>query len=171
MDGIIDSMDMSLTKLREMVKVREAWPAAVPGGHRVGHNLVTEQQIQSESLTSAAHEPICSGVSFSAQRHRYAGALLLGECSQAAFSEAAASFQTWLRAQEAGQEMAGSHVLHFHMLCSGFHCCFSWWYLLSSTVTARWGWNHSSDPCLLKSVPKRQPPCLFRRGHVPLRDS
>ena len=29
MDGIIDSMDVSLGKLREMVKVREAWLAAV----------------------------------------------------------------------------------------------------------------------------------------------
>ena len=27
--GIIDSTDMSLSKLREMVKDREAWPAAV----------------------------------------------------------------------------------------------------------------------------------------------
>ena len=31
MDGIIDSMNMSLSKLLEMVKDREAWRAAVHG--------------------------------------------------------------------------------------------------------------------------------------------
>ena len=31
LDGIIDSMDMNLSTLQEIVKDREAWRAAVPG--------------------------------------------------------------------------------------------------------------------------------------------
>ena len=44
LDGIMDSMDMNLGELLEMVRDRKAWHAGVQGLQRVGHNLVTEQQ-------------------------------------------------------------------------------------------------------------------------------
>ena len=43
LDGISDSMDMSLTKLREMVKEGEAWHAAIHGVTKHQTRLVIEE--------------------------------------------------------------------------------------------------------------------------------
>ena len=46
LDGITDSVDINLSKLQEIVKVREAWRLQSMGSKRVGNNLATEQQQQ-----------------------------------------------------------------------------------------------------------------------------
>ena len=43
LDGIIDSMDMSLNELRDREKGREAWHAAVLWSQRAIYDLVTKQ--------------------------------------------------------------------------------------------------------------------------------
>ena len=42
-DGIIDSMDVSLSKLWEIVKNREVWVLQSRGSQRGRYNLATEQ--------------------------------------------------------------------------------------------------------------------------------
>ena len=49
LDGITDSMDMSLSKLQKTVEDRGAWRAAVHGSQRVRHTLVTEQFCSGET--------------------------------------------------------------------------------------------------------------------------
>ena len=52
LNGITDSMDLSLSKFQEMVKDREAWRAAVHG--------VAKNQTQLSDLTTATFE-LCLG--------------------------------------------------------------------------------------------------------------
>ena len=52
LDGITDSMDMSLSKLWEVVEDREAWLLQFMGLQRVIHNLMTEQHYVPSTVIS-----------------------------------------------------------------------------------------------------------------------
>ena len=45
LDGIVNSIDMSLSKLLEIVRNRGAWDAESMGWQRVRNNLATEQRL------------------------------------------------------------------------------------------------------------------------------
>ena len=52
LDGITDSMDMSLSKIREMVKDREAWHATVHGVSWGLKESDTTEQLNNNNLKS-----------------------------------------------------------------------------------------------------------------------
>ena len=75
MDGIIDSMDMSLSKLREMMKDREAWCGAVRGVTKGQTRLSTHTQHTHSENTDVNDNP--QGANLMVHTQVTSGAMLL----------------------------------------------------------------------------------------------
>ena len=60
LDDIIDTLDMSLGKLWEIVEDRKAWLLQFMRSQRVGHNLASEQQQSSPQHSMDAQYSFCS---------------------------------------------------------------------------------------------------------------
>ena len=61
LDGITNSMDMSLSKLWEIVKDRGVWHAALHGGHK---DLDTTEQLNKNKNYLCLHTSLCSFLGF-----------------------------------------------------------------------------------------------------------
>ena len=60
LDDIVDSVDMNLNKLWEIVEDRGAWHTAIHGVAKIGHDLATEQQRQQNQESTEIKAPILS---------------------------------------------------------------------------------------------------------------